>query len=41
MSKGAGVIYLIIKMKENGIVPFSFFLVLWYSIYVIEAVGQR
>ncbi len=25
MSKGAGVIYLIIKMKENGIVPFSFF----------------
>lgn len=40
MSKGAGVIYLIIKMKENGIVPFSF-LVLWYSIYVIEAVGQR
>lgn len=41
MSKGAGAIYIVIKSEGEWDSSILFFLLLWYSIYVIEAVRQR
>lgn len=41
MSTGAGAIYIVIKSEGEWDSSILFFLVLWYSIYVIEAVRQR